>query len=185
MLSTGIIPAHAGSSRWQQPSGQERWDHPRACGEQSRLISSALLRSGSSPRMRGAARETSSVAFPSGIIPAHAGSSSTAGKPRCPARDHPRACGEQRNGISLIAPDYGSSPRMRGAVIGSAGFAGTPRIIPAHAGSRRETAPPPQRSRDHPRACGEQDSDGVLDLAILGSSPRMRGAVSKLCNAVL
>ena len=51
-------------------------------------------RARSPPRVRGTAQRTAIRAFPAGIIPARAGSSSwTASSPRT-SRDHPRVCGE-------------------------------------------------------------------------------------------
>ena len=71
----GIIPARAGSSRPIRTSGCAIWGHPRVCGEQSRFRSSAPLRSGSSPRVRGAAGAGVLLGCADGIIPACAGSS--------------------------------------------------------------------------------------------------------------
>ena len=92
---SGIIPAHAGSraahTRWHRRNR----DHPRACGEQGRDVDRCRSRAGSSPRMRGAARQDLSQGQASGIIPAHAGSRARK-QIRMKSRwDHPRACGEQ------------------------------------------------------------------------------------------
>ena len=75
MLSTGIIPAHAGSRTRTAPIPSRSWDHPRACGEQYWQVNRPGMGQGSSPRMRGAAMYHPVGNGEVGIIPAHAGSS--------------------------------------------------------------------------------------------------------------
>ena len=91
----GIIPACAGSSSRSRPRGTGSWDHPRACGEQALRFFTTLISSGSSPRMRGAARVLVLLVRRDGIIPTYAGSSGSASTTASRTRDHPRACGEQ------------------------------------------------------------------------------------------
>ena len=69
-----IIPAHAGSREYATARYHHAQDHPRACGEQSVLTLSSSVASGSSPRMRGAARMGHTCKSIERIIPAHAGS---------------------------------------------------------------------------------------------------------------
>ena len=76
----------------------------------------------------------------------------------------------------------GSSPRVRGEEQLRPRSRRRDGIIPAGAGRRFITAPPPSRRRDHPRGCGEKDEDDEDDPAPLGSSPRVRGEVSKILN---
>ena len=69
-----IIPAYAGSTQKAQGCIRIKTDHPRVCGEHNLLYSVSVIRSGSSPRMRGAPIE-SILSFASfRIIPAYAGS---------------------------------------------------------------------------------------------------------------
>ena len=70
----------------------------------------------------------------------------------------------------------GSSPRMRGAVRHVPLRVSEGGIIPAHAGSSCECHGSVNRQEDHPRACGEQASNGKSTYLNAGSSPRMRGA---------
>ena len=67
---------------------------------------------------------------------------------------------------------------MRGAraVRGGDGPAGG--IIPADAGSTWPRWPRPRRTRDHPRGCGEHWQSSSKGIYSVGSSPRMRGALS-------
>ena len=50
-------------------------DHPRACGELFHLIEAAIVRGGSSPRMRGTPPPSDIDGLAPRIIPAHAGNS--------------------------------------------------------------------------------------------------------------
>ena len=173
----GIIPARAGSSARCRSGAPARRDHPRACGEQTltaALVSSAM---GSSPRVRGAVCRCVCGICRVGIIPARAGSSTD----RCAAtswrRDHPRACGEQLSFGDNPGGGTGSSPRVRGAA-GAARLAGQGHgIIPARAGSSLAETERRLDERDHPRACGEQYQLSFDHGLVVGSSPRVRGAV--------
>ena len=111
-----IIPAHAGSRPPPPPLPPWIRDHPRACGEQNIALTGAPITSGSSPRMRGAVELQPMMGKPSGIIPAHAGSSRGVPRSSRNRSDHPRACGEQPWSERDQCRDLGSSPRMRGAV---------------------------------------------------------------------
>ena len=73
-LWAGIIPADAGSTQRAAPRRYLQRDHPRGCGEHAMLIRLGVLRSGSSPRMRGALLKNSVAVIGARIIPADAGS---------------------------------------------------------------------------------------------------------------
>ena len=66
-------------------------------------------------------------------------------------------------------------PRMRGKQVDAPGNPQLRRITPAHAGKTKALAKQRQAVADHPRACGENDRDRILDLTDAGSPPRMRG----------
>ena len=172
----GIIPARAGSSLAPRNLPCQARDHPRACGEQVESTMTGHESPGSSPRVRGAEALLDGPHVEPGIIPARAGSrTSASGRCICPG-DHPRACGEQAVSDDVERDVTGSSPRVRGAVLIYETDDETLGIIPARAGSRRKRLDRPYRRRDHPRACGEQD--GLTDRKHRrpGSSPRVRGA---------
>ena len=69
----GIIPALAGNTARARTVPTCLRDHPRACGEHTRLTVPAGTYRGSSPRLRGTRRPACFQAFPPGIIPALAG----------------------------------------------------------------------------------------------------------------
>ena len=92
------------------------------------------------------------------IIPAHAGNTRRCRRIPLRFRDHPRACGEHMPPSCSMLTVEGSSPRMRGTrdrVPASPDVMG---IIPAHAGNTRECL--------------------VADCGAEGSSPRMRGTLA-------
>ena len=132
-------------------------DHPRACGEHCDHIQTR--------------------AFLLGIIPAHAGNTSSLAWPRASSRDHPRACGEHFDGDTGVFRFRGSSPRMRGTQDALAENKNIVRIIPAHAGNTRRPSSPTSGAGDHPRACGEHPFRGLSQAFLTGSSPRMRGTL--------
>ena len=69
----------------------------------------------------------------------------------------------------------GSPPRMRGKVVAGPKFPSSLRITPAYAGKRRTDNVSWEKSRDHPRVCGEKVGRAEHAHAFQGSPPRMRG----------
>ena len=138
-LSTGIIPACAGSTvswRIRRPPCR---DHPRMCGEHGRLATMPCRSPGSSPHVRGAQRLERQSCSLSGIIPACAGSTPTATRPSREPRDHPRMCGEHFTTTGSPYCSSGSSPHVRGARRRQQDHPGSQGIIPACAGSTCQT----------------------------------------------
>ena len=88
-----IIPAHAGQTRRVERAAFLITDHPRACGANTFCRTIALLKDGSSPRMRGKHGTDADDAVRVRIIPAHAGQTETSSADPSPPSDHPRACG--------------------------------------------------------------------------------------------
>ena len=173
----GIIPAYAGSTCPRSASSGEGRDHPRVCGEHSLRCDFRNPRLGSSPRMRGAHNERDDVELGVGIIPAYAGSTRRQLVFTYPHRDHPRVCGEHSFASNARRSTSGSSPRMRGAQFSEIPLLPVRGIIPAYAGSTRPRAPAAWSLGDHPRVCGEHILLALIILSLMGSSPRMRGAL--------
>ena len=174
----GIIPAHAGLTCSHLTHGPSCRDHPRACGAHNTDTITNRPLQGSSPRMRGSHELVGPDAVTRGIIPAHAGLTTSATSFLCPIRDHPRACGAHHSTFSLCFNDMGSSPRMRGSRQLRAGGLVCDGIIPAHAGLTVSSNTNSNRRRDHPRACGAHYQATTGEKWYTGSSPRMRGSLS-------
>ena len=150
------------------------------CGEQHWVMVHQLPCAGSSPRVRGTVPLPSPKLTRRRIIPACAGNSST---PRSTARtmpDHPRVCGEQIMSSSFSTLSAGSSPRVRGTGSRRVLARRSGRIIPACAGNSPTSTTSSTTSPDHPRVCGEQIAMDINWMHFTGSSPRVRGTVSRL-----
>ena len=91
----GITPAYAGKRRCVPGRSRAVRDYPRVCGEKRLYTASALLMSGSPPRMRGKGALYMRPVPRPGITPAYAGKSPFQPVPVRFAWDHPRVCGEK------------------------------------------------------------------------------------------
>ena len=176
VVRVGIIPAYARSTGRRARTSTGSRDHPRVCGEHQGGGPQLRRAPGSSPRMRGAHRGVPLDNRGEGIIPAYAGSTSSADSNRYRCEDHPRVCGEHQTGPSSSSPTRESSPRMRGAHLRLAVDGVLYGIIPAYAGSTRKWCIWRGVRWDHPRVCGEHSRSLTSRVSIPGSSPRMRGA---------
>ena len=134
-MGDGIIPAYAGSTCRTPPAMSLGGDHPRVCGEHFFFTVMSAVAEGSSPRMRGARRPGGLPRRLAGIIPAYAGSTKWAPLRERLTGDHPRVCGEHPANRTSKESFEGSSPRMRGALFGTAVEKVIDGIIPAYAGS--------------------------------------------------
>ena len=170
-----IIPAHAGQTIGDFIHFVYESDHPRACGANSIWGRGPPVTCGSSPRMRGKLERVGLLVPLHRIIPAHAGQTAPARYDTALRPDHPRACGANDHDNDVAALDGGSSPRMRGKPVSLAVSSMPMRIIPAHAGQTRVPYTGEVATPDHPRACGANLGGGIVDTAVHGSSPRMRG----------
>ena len=175
-IGHGIIPACAGSTGRARRARLLREDHPRMCGEHSRLCLMPSMRTGSSPHVRGAPRSAGQRRLRGGIIPACAGSTRRFSKSRAAGRDHPRMCGEHTRPAGTRRRARGSSPHVRGARLGRSKRSRSAGIIPACAGSTLQSTRTTSGSRDHPRMCGEHSISGLSTVMATGSSPHVRGA---------
>ena len=137
-------------------------DHPRVCGEHEAAVVGGLTDAGSSPRMRGTPDICLTTFTPAGIIPAYAGNTRLYRTTYQHTRDHPRVCGEHRQGRARRDHPGG--------------------IIPAYAGNTRFRMSLTYAKRDHPRVCGEHCPAGRPGFGLAGSSPRMRGTPCRGCR---
>ena len=109
------------------------------------------------------------------IIPAHAGQTRCIFSRVSTSSDHPRACGANPDSSWTRRSPSGSSPRMRGKRVGLRAVGLELRIIPAHAGQTDCLVLIICCVTDHPRACGANPLQCVIEVFQVGSSPRMRG----------
>ena len=77
-VESGLIPARAGSTCTPRLLDGAHRAHPRPCGEHPGYVFSSSKLSGSSPPVRGAPEELTNGGGLNGLIPARAGSTTTA-----------------------------------------------------------------------------------------------------------
>ena len=174
-----FIPACAGNRIWCFLGNSNSTVHPRVCGEQLGPSVAAIVRGGSSPRVRGTVARWPSRLCGRRFIPACAGNRLCSMWICWTSPVHPRVCGEQAiSRFSYLAPD-GSSPRVRGTVRTDLDFHVVLRFIPACAGNSLCVTFTSTKSPVHPRVCGEQKHITGFNLYRSGSSPRVRGTAKK------
>ena len=130
---------------------------------------------GSSPLMRGKQDFGSYPLWEWGLIPAHAGKTSSRSTRRSSTTAHPRSCGENHRMKSVAASLMGSSPLMRGKRVDPGRAAMGHGLIPAHAGKTVVGGDHSVLLRAHPRSCGENSMPLIEGRLRWGSSPLMRG----------
>ena len=174
----GITPAYAGKSVKHSFIAAWFQDHPRVCGEKNSTDVNENAAQGSPPRMRGKDVLTVCFALELGITPAYAGKRTRHGAWRAAHRDHPRVCGEKPPRVAKHGAASGSPPRMRGKAAKCLLSPVSGRITPAYAGKSGILTLRIERSRDHPRVCGEKSITRDWTMTPSGSPPRMRGKAS-------
>ena len=116
------------------------------------------------------------VDLPTGLIPAHAGSTATPSSNSRITSAHPRSRGEHLPSAQDLVKLQGSSPLTRGALVGQVLHRELRGLIPAHAGSTMMTYPEWKIATAHPRSRGEHLRGGRALRCAEGSSPLTRGA---------
>ena len=178
---SGLIPAHAGKTTDEDRRPLWCRAHPRSRGENYQGPAQAWETAGSSPLTRGKHARLSACITGSGLIPAHAGKTTSGDHPTHEPRAHPRSRGEN-SGVPSIRPTApGSSPLTRGKRGIIKGGDSAARLIPAHAGKTARTDTTRARRRAHPRSRGENKNFWSTVLQPLGSSPLTRGKLRLRC----
>ena len=190
-----LIPAHAGKTGWTLICVSSGRAHPRSRGENMLLRGAAEILVGSSPLTRGKRVGEVHAECLWGLIPAHAGKTSSLASGQQSSTAHPRSRGENASRLAAKNSRSGSSPLTRGKLAESCGLMATRGLIPAHAGKTTSTYPAPNTRKAHPRSRGENwtgsaDGPGVAWLIpahagktipalvvgeIAGAHPRSRG----------
>ena len=171
----GITPACAGKTRHFRPSQSLCEDHPRVCGENGTIGTSANEGRGSPPRVRGKRYDNKLLLITARITPACAGKTLLESTRLYSPEDHPRVCGENGTQSSIFRPVVGSPPRVRGKLKGKIFFIAMCGITPACAGKTKRPSASPNRQKDHPRVCGENPTCSIIFFVFGGSPPRVRG----------
>ena len=84
-------------------------------------------------------------------------------------------CGEHAASGAGYVPNTGSSPRVRGTPVVVPSVSVRFGIIPACAGNTQGRIGVNVAVRDHPRVCGEHETNTAKGRRFKGSSPRVRG----------
>ena len=171
----GLIPAHAGKTCIAGNAVLTVGAHPRSRGENGRLHGLDEEGAGSSPLTRGKPRRASPTASCTGLIPAHAGKTTTPAANPASSTAHPRSRGENIISESVQLGSKGSSPLTRGKRDNLGRQFDRPGLIPAHAGKTATIARLRARSRAHPRSRGENFRTWSESVRYWGSSPLTRG----------
>ena len=174
-LDQGLIPARAGKTDEEPRRGGAQRAHPRSRGENSVGGLGGGDRLGSSPLTRGKLESCEVRQGVGGLIPAHAGKTSSRKPSSKTLRAHPRSRGEN-HGLPIGEGHVpGSSPLTRGKPT-TARWQGThPGLIPAHAGKTVSAIGGPIRGWAHPRSRGENIPGRAGNDPGPGSSPLTRG----------
>ena len=130
---------------------------------------------GSSPLTRGKLCSRVTEGVNTGLIPAHAGKTSTPMNTWRSGRAHPRSRGENISASCSAVSMVGSSPLTRGKLGPLMCRLPPPRLIPAHAGKTTAPHDGRNRGRAHPRSRGENQVRTRLARRLAGSSPLTRG----------
>ena len=170
-----ITPADAGKTAPKHYKQARLRDHPRGCGENKSGGNNHRRRSGSPPRMRGKLSSVFVAPKRYRITPADAGKTRNGIAVTTSTEDHPRGCGENFRPCGGIAGLIGSPPRMRGKQFACGVGRRNDRITPADAGKTQLKTIYSNKTKDHPRGCGENSAIRTSGEFNAGSPPRMRG----------
>ena len=136
-------------------------------------------REGSSPRVRGKQDLFGNAWNTVGLIPACAGKTGSISVRTAAPRAHPRVCGENPAAEAMENLVTGSSPRVRGKRAASRVAKPVRGLIPACAGKTARNVIEEMNSGAHPRVCGENRVGRATRPGLPGSSPRVRGKLSR------
>ena len=170
-----LIPAHAGKTRWAPCERSGCAAHPRSRGENLDSANPHFRTRGSSPLTRG--KHSSQVQYQrqGGLIPAHAGKTTSPSTGSDTRSAHPRSRGENARGRETKGQTTGSSPLTRGKLVEAFLSREGQRLIPAHAGKTKRRPCRTARSTAHPRSRGENEAHRRTEISSAGSSPLTRG----------
>ncbi|KXS37979.1 MAG: hypothetical protein AWU55_1919 [Halomonadaceae bacterium T82-2] len=171
-----VIPAPAGIGTMLVTFFARLPGYPRACGDRSRSMTSAISRCGLSPRLRGSAADHLGADRLGRVIPAPAGIGSWPIRWAATSPGYPRACGDRAFQQAAKSTAAGLSPRLRGSGVAHVRQPGGRRVIPAPAGIGSVSPRPSRQPTGYPRACGDRGNGSRPGKPRPGLSPRLRGS---------
>ena len=125
--------------------------------------------------MRGKPLNVPKTLTATGITPAGAGKTRGKRTQHRGSRDHPRRCGENCHFVSKITIRPGSPPQVRGKQSDPQAIVQHLGITPAGAGKTEVVIADCTSRKDHPRRCGENDTEQNISEMNEGSPPQVRG----------
>ena len=150
-----LIPAHAGKTISSSRMYQNDAAHPRSRGENRRIKRVVIGVLGSSPLTRGKRAACQDQRSVFGLIPAHAGKTTSIWVHGAVMSAHPRSRGENSSRLTFPSETIGSSPLTRGKRRCSYRGGESHGLIPAHAGKTHCLHPCSPTGTAHPRSRGE------------------------------
>mgnify|MGYP000962917541 CR=1 FL=1 len=181
----GLIPAHAGKTPTSPAATRGSRAHPRSRGENAFVVAYNKSETGSSPLTRGKRCARGGRRPRDGLIPAHAGKTSTGQDIVLASRAHPRSRGENRARPTALLRRGGSSPLTRGKHVWHADSLTGGGLIPAHAGKTAIAIARCVRPWAHPRSRGENAGGPPTTRRQPGSSPLTRGKPDQSGNQIV
>ena len=154
----GLIPAHAGKTERARRWVAAHRAHPRSRGENPPRGHREGHDRGSSPLTRGKLLGDQEQVSGVGLIPAHAGKTSSSWKWPKSWTAHPRSRGENSTPRRASPWTTGSSPLTRGKPASGPALGQPPGLIPAHAGKTASCEAWCCPSGAHPRSRGENSA---------------------------
>ena len=175
VFHTGIIPARAGFTVFDNEFIKDHRDHPRSRGVYAFDSANCLDCDGSSPLARGLRSHSGMPRNRQGIIPARAGFTELQCSYHPQWADHPRSRGVYRSPLVTVSPTAGSSPLARGLLTATSDSVFHTGIIPARAGFTVLQCSYRPQWADHPRSRGVYLTGNLGYGNVRGSSPLARG----------
>ena len=148
------------------------------CGEHQNLLVHVSTRPGIIPACAGSTAVLYNAAAETlGSSPHVRGALSSGRRPSTPARDHPRMCGEHRQGPLHLLPALGIIPACAGSTRERFKAENDRKGSSPHVrGALEAVGPDAELIGDHPRMCGEHPAVTASEVPAGGSSPHVRGA---------
>ena len=149
--------------------------HPRSRGDHTPPTVPAPSLTGSSPLARGPLWQDAATGHVRGLIPARAGTTSQLWPYSTASRAHPRSRGDHLKVVVRHISRAGSSPLARGPPCAADGYRRRSGLIPARAGTTKNSHGLHCKIRAHPRSRGDHCYRPAILRMGEGSSPLARG----------